>query len=67
MAFSYKNRKGDMYYLNTQKVTLQNGREQQIYFFAREAREGKALDALPSGYEVSERADSGLPVLRKQK
>lgn len=67
MAFTYKNRKGDTYYLNTQKVTLQNGREQQIYFFSRDLRQDKALDDVPAGYEVSERADSGLPVLRKQK
>lgn len=67
MAFTYKNRKGDTYYLNTQKVTLQNGREQQIYFFSRDQRQTTGLDAVPSGYEVSERADSGLPVLRKQK
>lgn len=67
MAYSYKNRKGDTYFLNTQMVKLQNGREQRIYFFTREPREDKGLDALPSGYEVSERAGSGLPVLRKQR
>ena len=67
MAYSYQNRKGDTYFLNTQLVKLQNGREQQIYFFTKEPREGKALEAVPSGYEVSERAGSGLPVLRKQR
>ena len=67
MPFSYQNRKGDTYYLNTQMVKLQNGRDQQIYFFTRDVREGKTLDALPPGYEVSERAGSGLPVLRKQR
>ncbi|MGI8914655.1 MAG: hypothetical protein ACR2JY_12900 [Chloroflexota bacterium] len=67
MAYSYKNRKGDTYFLNTQKVKLQNGRDQQIYFFTKEPREDKGLDAVPAGYEVSERAGSGLPVLRKQR
>jgi hypothetical protein len=67
MAYSYQNRKGRTYYLNTQLVKLQNGRDQQIYFFAREPREGKGLDAVPTGYEVSEGAGSGLPVLKKQR
>ncbi len=66
MAFTYKNRKGDTYYLNSQMVKLQNGRDQRIYFFTRDVREGKTLDAMPDGYEVSERAGSGLPVLKKQ-
>ena len=66
MPFTYKNRKGDTYYLNSQMVKLQNGREQRIYFFTRDVREGKTLDAMPAGYEVSERAGSGLPVLKKK-
>jgi len=67
MSFSYQNRKGATYFLNTQMVKLQNGRDQQIYFFTKEPREGKALEAVPAGYEISERAGSGLPVLRKQR
>lgn len=67
MPYSYQNRKGDTYYLNTQTVKLQNGREQQIYFFSRDVRDGKSLDAIPAGYEISEVAGSGLPVLRKQR
>lgn len=67
MPYSYQNRKGDTYYLNTQTVKLQNGREQQIYFFSRDVRDGKSLDAVPAGYEISEVAGSGLPVLRKQR
>ena len=67
MPYTYTNRKGDTYYLNSQTVRLQNGRDQRIYFFARQPRQGKALEALPSGYEVSEQTGSGLPVLKKQK
>ncbi|MCL4509234.1 MAG: hypothetical protein M1296_06890 [Chloroflexi bacterium] len=67
MAYLYRNSKGDTYYLNGQVVRLKNGRDQQIYFFTREPREGKALEALPSGYEVNEGVGSGLPVLRRIK
>ena len=67
MPYTYQNRKGDTYYLNAQQVKLRNGRDHKIYFFTRDVREGKTLDDLPSGYEVSEGVGSGLPVLKKQK
>lgn len=64
MAYAYKNGKGQTYYLHTRKVTLKNGRVQQIYFFAREVRDG-AMDAVPSGYQVVETQRTGMPVLKK--
>lgn len=64
MAFSFQNSKGQSYVLHSRKVTLKNGREQTIYFFAREAREG-ALDAVPAGYKVVETQRTGMPVLKK--
>jgi hypothetical protein len=45
-------------------VTLKNGRQQTIYFFAREVRDG-SLDAVPAGYEVIETSRTGMPVLKK--
>ncbi len=63
MAFSTKNSKGTEYYLHTKNVTLRGGRKQTIYFFARDVRDG-SLDAVPTGYMVSE-SRNGLPVLKK--
>lgn len=63
MAFSTKNSKGNTYYLHKKAVTLRGGRQQTIYFFARDVRDG-ALDAVPTGYQVSE-SRNGLPVLKK--
>ena len=63
-AYSYTNSKGQTYYLHSKDVTLKNGREQTIYFFAREVREG-ALEEVPMGYEVVETKRTGMPVLRR--
>jgi hypothetical protein len=63
MAYSYKNSKGNTYYLHSRETTLKNGRRQTIYFFAKEVKDG-AMNAVPSGYEVSE-SRNGLPVLKK--
>ncbi len=65
MAYAYKNSKGQTYYLHTRKVTLKNGREQQIYFFARDIRDG-ALDDVPAPYMVVETKRTGMPVLKKK-
>lgn len=64
MAFGYTNSKGQEYFLHKKDVTLKNGRQQTIYFFAREVREG-ALDAVPAGYQVVETERTGMPVLKK--
>ncbi|GAB4582058.1 MAG: hypothetical protein Fur0022_48110 [Anaerolineales bacterium] len=63
MAYSYKNSKGVTYYLHSSKTTLKSGKEQTLYYFAKEIKQG-ALDAVPSGYSVSE-SKNGLPVLKK--
>ena len=64
MAYAYKNSKGQTYFLHTRKVTLKNGSTQQIYFFARDVRDG-SLDAVPAAYEVMETKRTGMPVLKK--
>lgn len=65
MAFAYTNSKGQTYYLHKKDVTLKNGRQQTIYFFARDVREDGALDEVPAGYEVIETQRTGMPVLKK--
>lgn len=65
MAFAYTNSKGKTYILHSKETTLSNGRQQTIYFFAKDEREG-SLEAVPEGYEVSE-SRNGLPVLKRKK
>lgn len=64
MAFAYTNSKEKTYYLHHKNTTLKNGREQTIYFFAKDVRDAGALEAVPAGYRVAE-SKNGLPVLKK--
>lgn len=65
MAYSTQSKKtGETYYLHSRNVTLRGGRQQNIFFFARDVRDG-ALDEIPAGYEVMENSRTGLPMLRK--
>jgi len=64
MAFLFTNKKGVKYYLHSKKVNLKGGREQMIFFFARDIRPG-ALDAVPAGYKVIETTKTGMPILKK--
>ena len=63
MAYTYTNSKGSTYILHSRTTKLNNGREQTIFFFAKEEKDG-ALDAVPAGYQVAE-SKNGLPVLKK--
>lgn len=65
MAYSTRNSKGITYYLHSKEVTLRGGRQQRLFYFARDVRPG-AMDGLPAGYTVSE-SKNGLPVLKKVK
>ncbi len=64
MAFSFKNSKGVTYFLHYRDVVLRGGRNQRIYFFARDVRKD-SLDAVPAGYKVVETERTGMPVLKK--
>jgi hypothetical protein len=64
MAYSYKNSKGQTYYLHARNVELNNNPPRTIYFFAKELREG-ALTQIPAGWEVIE-GRNALPVLSKR-
>ena len=66
MAYSYTNKKNQTYFLHGKQVTLQNGRQQRIFYFAKEPKEGEALEALPDGYTVTENDRTGLPFVKKQ-
>ncbi|QQG50169.1 MAG: hypothetical protein HZB70_01100 [Candidatus Berkelbacteria bacterium] len=65
MAFSTQSKKsGKTYYLHSKSVTLRGGRQQTIYYFAQDVRDG-AMDSVPSGYMVMENPRTGLPMLKK--
>ena len=64
MALSYTNSKDQTYFLHTREVLLKNGREQRIYFFGKQVKEG-ALDAIPDGFMIKENTQTGLPVLKR--
>lgn len=65
MAFSTVSKKsGKTYFLHSQEVKLKGGQMQKIFYFAGKAGPN-ALNALPTGYKVTENARTGLPLLKK--
>jgi hypothetical protein len=62
MAYSFENSKGKTYYLHTKDVTLKGGRNQTIYYFAKDQR-SNACD-LPAGKKVVENERTGLPFVK---
>ena len=64
MAYSHVNSKGTTYYLHSREVTLKGGRQQRIFFFAKEVKDG-AIDEIPEGYIVIENTRTGLPILKR--
>ena len=67
MAFSVVSKKsGKTYYLHQREQELKGGRMVTLYYFAGTPGE-LAIDALPEGYEVSENARTGLPLLKKKR
>ena len=65
MAYAHKNSKGQTYYLHDKEVSLRNGRQQRIFYFAREEKQGESLPSVPQGYKVGENQRTGLPFLAK--
>ena len=63
MAYLVENSKGKTYYLHTKDVTLKGGRNQTIYYFAKDQRDN-ACD-LPDGKKVVENERTGLPFVKK--
>lgn len=64
-AYSFTNSKGVQYFLHSKMVTLRGGKEQRIFFFAKDVRPADAVAELPEGYEVSENLRNGFPTLKK--
>ena len=62
MAYSFQNSKGKTYYLHTKDVTLKGGRNQTIYYFAKDQRDN-ACD-LPACKKVVENERTGLPFVK---
>ena len=62
MAYSFENSKGKTYYLHTKDVTLKGGRNQTVYYFAKDQR-SNACD-LPAGKKVVENERTGLPFVK---
>ena len=65
MAYEFTNSKGVKFYLHCKDVNLKGGRQQRIYFFARDIRDG-SLDAVPDGFTLVETERSGYPILKKK-
>jgi hypothetical protein len=65
MAYSYKNSRGQTYYLHSRKAGRGGTSNRDLFYFAKEAKEN-ALDKMPEGYEVVESERTGLPILRKE-
>ncbi len=64
MAYSHTNSKGVTYYLHAKDVVLRGGKEQTIYYFAKDTRP-EAIDELPEGYEVVENPRNGFLTLKR--
>lgn len=64
-AYTHTNTKGVTYYLHSKLVTLRGGKEQRIYFFAKDERPADAVPELPAGYTVQENPRNGFLTLKK--
>lgn len=64
MAYQHTNSRGQNYYLHTKNVRLRSGKQQQIYYFAKDVRP-EAIDEVPAGFKVVENKKTGLPTLKK--
>lgn len=63
--YSHTNSKGVTYYLNSKAVTLKGGREQVIYYFAKDAGRPEACP-LPEDREVNENPRNGFLTIKKK-
>ena len=65
MAYSHTNSKGVEYYLHSKMVTLRGGKQQRIFYFAKDERP-EAVNELPSEYKVIENPRNGFLTLKKK-
>jgi len=66
MAYTHTNSKGVTYHLHSKMVTLRGGKEQRIYYFAKDVRPNDAIDDLPEPYTVVENPRNGFLTLKKK-
>jgi hypothetical protein len=66
MAYSHTNTKGVTYYLHSKTVTLRGGKQQTIYYFAKDVRPDDAVDELPEDRQVKENPRNGFLTLSKK-
>lgn len=59
MTYSYKNSKGQTYYLHSKKIG-----KGELFFFAKEEKVN-SIENLPTGYMVVENQRTGLPIIKK--
>ncbi len=64
-AFSQQNSKGTTYYLHSKDVTLRGGRQQRIYYFAKDERPNEACESIPDGMKVVENPRNGFLALKR--
>lgn len=62
MAYSYKNSKGDTYFLHA-RSTGKNGKG-KLFYFAKEEKDN-TIEKLPLGYQVAENQRTGMPIIKK--
>lgn len=67
MAFTQTNPKGVTYYLNSKKVVLRGGKEQNIFYFSKDLRPDTAVDKLPDGMEVNINPRNGFMTVKRTK
>lgn len=64
MAYKHTNSKGVTYYLNSKKVTLRGGKEQEIFYFSKDQRP-EGCD-LPADREVNENPRNGFLTIKRK-
>lgn len=63
-AYAHVNSRGVTYYLHSKTVTLRGGKQQTIYYFAKDERPAEALGSLPEGKLVVENPRNGFLTLK---
>lgn len=63
MPFTFKNSKGDLYYLHSTSAGKNN--EGELFYFAKSAG-SNVIDDLPDGFKVIESDRTGLPVVKRK-
>lgn len=62
-AYMYKNKVGNLYFLNTKLVTLKGTYKKQVYYFTRKRLETGCQ--IPPGFVVVE-GQNNMPLLKKK-